>query len=290
MNELKYLSWMLGPVLQIALLACMIRGKMRATFPRFFTYIVFQLAKTGVLYLVYRYHSDNYFDAYWTGNAISIFLAVTVIDEIWHNLFRQYEGIQGLGSVLFRWACILMLLIAVVSAFPGRESNADRVVAAVLSFDRSMRMLQCGLFFLVLLLCRLVRNFWRHQVFGIALGFGIFASVELILVSLLTRFGNAEIATISLVKSFAYDAVLVLWIGYLREPLAVEEKLSVAPALNAWNYELLTEPAAVAGDQSFLTMVEDAVERVLTRSSTWPRPASKGSRIISRKPYPEDRN
>jgi hypothetical protein len=152
MNALTYLSWFLGPALETTLLAVMVRGKLRLTFPRFFTYILFQVLKSGVLFIVYRYSSpENYFDAYWAGNAVSIFLAVTVMDEIWKNLFERYERIQDLGSMLFRWACVLMFLIAVVSALP-EETNAHRAVAAVLAFDRSMRLMQCGLFFLVLFL------------------------------------------------------------------------------------------------------------------------------------------
>jgi hypothetical protein len=290
MNRLMYLSWFLGPALQTTLLAFMVRRKLRATFPRFFTYILFQVIKSGVLFVVYRYYHDSYFDAYWTGNAISILLAVTVMDEIWHNLFQRYEGIQDLGSILFRWACVLMFLIAIVSALPGRENNADRVVAAVLTFDRSMRLMQCGLFFLVLLLCRLLKHFWRQNVFGIALGFGIFATVELVLVGILTRFGTGPIAIVSLIKSVTYNAVTLLWISYLRQPTPVPQQLAAVQELDTWNRELLTEHGTLTADDSFLTMVEQAVERVLSRSSPWPRPPTKGSRVVSRRSNPEDRN
>ena len=291
MNGLMYFNWFLGPVLEATLLAFMIRRNLRATFPRFFTYILFQVIKSGVLFGIYHYYHDNYFDAYWAGNALSILLAVTVMDEIWKNLFHGYAGIQDLGSILFRWACVVMFLIAIASAFPGRENNADRVVAAVLAFDRSMRLMQCGLFFLVLLLCRLLKHFWRHHVFGIALGFGIFASVELILVSILSRFGSNQIAVISLIKSATYNAVTLLWISYLRQPSpALTGEIGAPDSLHTWNAELLTESSTTPGDETFLTMVEQAVERVLTRTSPWPRPATKGSRIVSRRPSPEDRN
>lgn len=291
MNGLMYFNWFLGPVLEATLLAFMIRRNLRATFPRFFTYILFQVIKSGVLFGIYHYYHDNYFDAYWAGNAVSILLAVTVMDEIWKNLFHGYAGIQDLGSILFRWACVVMFLIAIASAFPGRENNADRLVAAVLAFDRSMRLMQCGLFFLVLLLCRLLKHFWRHHVFGIALGFGIFASVELILVSILSRFGSNQIALISLIKSATYNAVTLLWISYLRQPSPVlSGEIDTADSLDTWNAELVTESSTTPGDETFLTMVEQAVERVLTRTSPWPRPATKGSRIVSRRPSPEDRN
>ena len=61
----------------------------------------------------------------------------------------------------------------------------------------------------------------------------------------------------------------------------------MAPQLNALNMALVA--SAHPGGNDFLVMVEDAVDRVLSRGS-WPRPSAKGSQIVSRKPEPEERN
>jgi 4-amino-4-deoxy-L-arabinose transferase-like glycosyltransferase len=174
-----------------------------------------------------------------------------------------------------------------VNAFSTQLTTADRVVSAVLGFDRSVRVMQCGLFLLLMVLCRFLRNCWQQHVFGVALGFGVFASIELILVSVAMHYGSGPAATISLVKSTAYNAVTVLWILYLRrepQPMPVAE---IAPQLNGLNMALLA--STDGGDHDFLSMVEQAVDRVLSRSS-WPRPSAKGSQILGRKPEPEERN
>ena len=287
MNGTMYVSWLAGPVLQITLLIFMIRRKLQVVFPRFFSYIVLQIVKSGILFLIYRYNHENYFDAYWSGNAISVLLAVTVMDEILHNLLKQYGGIQSLASVIFRWACGLLLLLSIVNAFSNQQTNADRVVSAVLAFDRSVRVMQCGLFFLLIILCRFLRNCWRQHVFGIALGFGIFASIELMLVSIVMHFGDGPVAILSVVKSAAYNVVTLLWIMYLRRQSEPVLQVDAAPQLSALNVSLVasTQP----GDSGFLSMVEQAVDRVLSRGS-WPRPSVKGSQIIGRKPEREERN
>jgi len=158
---------------------------------------------------------------------------------------------------------------------------------AVLAFDRSVRVMQCGLFLLLMLLCRFLRNYFRQHVFGIALGFGVFASIELIVVSIVMHYGEGPVAIVSLMKSAAYNAVTLLWIIYLRRPSESIPEIEVAPQLNALNMALVasTHP----GGNDFLVMVEDAVDRVLSRGS-WPRPSAKGSQIVSRKPEPEERN
>jgi hypothetical protein len=287
MNWLMYVSWLVGPALQITLLSFMIRRKLHVVFPRFFTYILFQIVKSGFLFVIYRYYDARYFDAYWTGNAISVILAATVMDEILHNLFQQYGGIQNLGSLIFRWACGLLLLLSIVNAFSSQQESTDRVVSAVLAFDRSMRIMQCGLFLLLMLLCRFLRNWFRQHVFGIALGFGVFASIELIVVSIVMHYGDGPVAIVSLVKSSAYNAVTLLWIIYLRRHSQSIPEIEVAPQLNALNMALVA--SAHPGGNDFLVMVEEAVDRVLSRGS-WPRPSAKGSQIVSRKPEPEERN
>ena len=283
MNWLTYLSWVAGPALETILLACMVHHKLHRVFPRFFSYVIFQILKSGVLFLTYHYYEQGYFDAYWTGNAISVVLAVAVMDEMLQHVFKDYGGAQNLGAVIFRWSCGLLLVLAIVTAFTSEQGSADRVVAGVLTFDRSVRVMQCGLFCLLMILCRLLKNCWRQQVFGIALGFGIFASVEMILVSAAMRYGGSVGPTISLVKSVAYNVVMILWIGYLsQQPLSIPA-VEMAPRLEM----ALADPAA--GKEAFISMVERAVEEVISRNP-WPRPRTNGPQIVGREPGPGESN
>jgi len=265
----------------------MFRRKWNGVFPRFFSYIIFQIVKSGILFVVYRYSPDNYFDTYWAGNAISVLLSVAVMDEILQHLLKQYGGIQKLASVIFRWACGLLIVLSIVNAFSTQQASADRVVSAVLAFDRSERVMQCGLCILLMILSRFLRNCWRQPVFGIALGFGVFACIEMVLVSVVMYFGDGPAAIVSLIKSSAYNAVTVLWIVYLRRQNESTLWIEQAEQLNALNVVLVG--STEAGDPSFISMVEEMVDRVLSRHP-WPRPVVQGSQIVSRKPQPEEHN
>ncbi len=289
MNWLIDLNWLAGPLLQITLLIFMVRRKIHGVFPRFFSYILFQTLKSACLFVVYRYFPENYFNAYWTGNALSVIFTVAVMDEILRSLFREYGGIQLLGTTIFRWSCGLLFLLAIIGALSSSEAGGDRVVAAVFAFDRSVRLMQVGLFLLLMLLCRIFRNCSRQQVFGIALGFGVFASVELILVSIVMWYGNGQAAFISLLKSTAYNAVTLVWIGYLKQQPQLVPQVEPASNANALGMALSTTSAVSDPDAGFMWRIEQAVDRVLSRSD-WPRPIAEGSRIVSRKPHPEESN
>jgi hypothetical protein len=276
--------------LQITLVIFMFRCRYHKAFPRFFSYILFQTLKSACLFVAYRYFSDRtYFDAYWTGNALSVIFAVAVMDEILRSLFNEYGGIQSLGATIFRWSCGLLLLVAIVGALSGSGTSGDRVVATVFAFDRSLRLMQVGLFLLLMLLCRLLKNCWRQPVFGIALGFGVFASIELILVSVVMWSGDSHAVLISLVKSAAYNVVTLVWIGYLRQQPELVPQVETAMASNALGLALAGSVAMSDPDASFMLKVEQAVDRVLSRSD-WPRPITQGNRIIGRKPNPEEGN
>lgn len=284
---LMYASWAAGPILQTTLILFMFQRKLHRVFPRFFSYIIFQIVKSGILFVLYRYSQENYFDAYWAGNAISVMLGVVVMDEILQHLLKKYGGIQKLASVIFRWACGLLILLSIVNAFSMHQASADSVVSAVLAFDRSVRVMQCGLCILLMILCRFLRNCWRQHVFGIALGFGIFACIEMVLVSVVLYFGDGPAAIVSLIKSSTYNAVTVLWIVYLKRQVESTLEIEEADQLSALNVMLVG--STEAGDPGFISMVEQMADRVLSRHS-WPRPVVEGSQIVGRKPQPEERN
>jgi hypothetical protein len=210
------------------------------------------------------------------------------MDEILHHLLKEYGGMQTLGATIFRWSCGLLLLLAIVGALSGHDGSADRIVAAVLAFERSVRLMQCGLFVLLMLLCRALRDCWRQPVFGLALGFGVFASVEMILITFVMWQGEGYSDLLSLVKSAAYNAVTILWIGYLMRPVEATSTSEATP-VTTLNLALATPGAGGGHDESFMAWVEQAVDRVLLRH-TWPAPAAKGSQIVGRKPGPEESN
>jgi hypothetical protein len=286
MNWLINANWLAGPLLQITLLVFMVQNDLRRSFPRFFSYILFQTVKTACLFIAFRYFPDNYFYAYWTGNAVSVIFAIAVMDEVLRRLLKQYGSIPVFGTTIFRWSCGLLLLLAIVGALSTADTSGDRIVAVVFAFDRSLRLVQVGLFLLLMLLSRILKDFWKQQVFGIALGFGIFASVELMLVSFVMLYGGAHADAITVLKSTAYNAVTLLWIGYLRHApqFVPNTQIAGAPAL-----ALATADGVLDPDSRFMLRVEQAVDRVLSRSD-WPRPTARGSRIVARKPMLEEDN
>ena len=75
----------------------------------------------------------------------------------------------------------------------------------------------------------------------------------------------------------------------LKQQPQLVPRLEAAPSAHTFGMALAASAPVPDPDASFMLRVEQAVDRVLSRSD-WPRPTAQGSRIVSRKPNPEEGN
>jgi hypothetical protein len=268
---LSYALWIGPALLQAALVVIMLRGKLRAQFPAFFAYTAYQVASFCALFLVYHYAWNQYFYVSWASSAIGIVLGFLVILEIFSKAFQPYAALRDLGGVIFRWVALLLLLVAVVLAVATHGSDASRVVAGILALDRAIRVMQCGLvLFLVLFMPHLGLS-WKHNLVGIAVGFGLFASVDLILMTVRSQAGWGGVLSdtaISLIQGATYGGAVVMWTVYLLLPQPARKLAGFEPQTQRWDDQLaeIQHP----GGESFLPRLEARVERVMARYSSAP--------------------
>jgi hypothetical protein len=260
-----YALWIAHPVLQLSVAAVMCLRKQRRAFPLFFTYILSQIVIFSVLLPIYRWgDSPLYFYGYWVCAGISLTLGFMVIHEIFLDIFRPYHTLRDLGSVLFKWAALVMLLVAgvVMAASPGAN---DPLVQAVLTGQRCVRVIQCGLVLFLLVFSKYLGVSWRQQSFGIALGFGGFASIELG-ASALYSAGQIGQITLSLANMIAYNCAILTWLGYALVKAPSKHVSSSLLTSQRWDHSLgdLQHPAA--GD-SLIPMFEGMVDRAFSRTN-----------------------
>lgn len=277
---ISYALWIAHPVLQLAVAAAMIRRKLYRSFPFFFAYIVCQILIFSVLFPIYR--SDNYelyFYVYWTTTAVSVALGFKVIHEIFIDIFRPYHTLKDLGSVLFKWAGLVMLLVAGVVAASSPVSESGPLVQAVLTLQRSVRVIQCGLVFFLLVFSRYLGISWRQRSFGIALGFGSFAAIELAMIALRVGTYISE-PTLNLLNMAAYNSAIIVWFSYcmLRSP-ARETSVTLLKS-QRWE-QSLTELQHPAAPDSLIPMFEGMVDRAFSRTSKYATQATDYSRTSS---------
>src|SRR5450755_2561867 len=180
-RTLYFALWISQPVLQAGIAALMVwRGQYRK-FPFFFGYILTQLCSFSVLFPAYLHNSQGALAFYvsWGSTAISVAFGFGVIHEVFIDVFRAFHTLRDLGTVLFKWAGLVMLLVAGVVSISSNSTEMLPWMKAVITTQRCLRIIQCGMVLFLLFFARYLGVSRRQHSFGIALGFGGFAMVEL---------------------------------------------------------------------------------------------------------------
>jgi len=257
--------WCSQPILQSVAAVVLWRRKLHKQFPVFFLFLLAQIANFVALFPLWLLgSSDVYFYLFWLGEAVNAFLGFKVIHEIFLDVFRPYHTLKDLGTLLFKWAGVVLLLVSVVVAFSNSSDN-NPLMHALTTLQRSVRIVQVGLIFFLLLFARFLGVSRRQISFGISCGFGLLAGVELVLMALHSG-GFVTLEYLNLINMTVYILAIFVWVGYALSRQAVR-----APAVNhlqteRWEQGLadLQHPAASG---SLIPMFEGMVERAFSRSS-----------------------
>lgn len=261
--------WIAHPVLELFLIGAMLWRKLHRTFPIFFAYVVFQVLNFLVLFPIYKFGSTTaYFYAYWISMAISLAIGFKVIHEIFLDVFRPYHTLKDLGTVLFKWAALVMLLVAVVVTASSQGAPDSPLVQAVIIGQRCVRVMQCGLILFLLVFSRYLGVSWRQHSFGIALGLGGFATVDLVGMALFSG-GQIRPHTVSLINTTAYSFAIFTWIGYAWLTTTVRTASANMRMSQRWEQGLgdLRNPS---GEDSLIPMFERMVDRAFSHSPAEP--------------------
>ena len=77
--------------------------------------------------------------------------------------------------------------------------------------------MQCGLVIFMLLFAGQLGLTLRHRLFGIAIGFGVIASCELMFTTL-QAYGTISLVTLSLAKMSSEIVAYIIWTSYMFSP------------------------------------------------------------------------
>jgi hypothetical protein len=279
--------WIAHPVLELSLAAVMFWRRLHRTFPIFFAYIVFQVVNFLILFPIYRSGAIMpYFYAYWISAAVSLAIGFKVIHEIFLDVFRPYHTLKDLGTVLFKWAALVMLLVAVVVAAASPGGSDTPLEQSVIIGQRCVRVIQCGLILFLLVFSKYLGVSWRQHSFGIALGFGGFASVELLGLALFSG-GQIQPPALSLMNTTAYTLAILVWIGYASWKTAARKEVSTLLMSLRWDQGLSDLRHPVTED-SLIPMFERMVDRAFSHT---PRDGEGGEievqRTVKKMPAPQ---
>lgn len=264
MRVVYYALWIAHPVLQMGIVTIMLRRGLHRKFKFFFGYILTQLVTFAVVFPAAWHSYSAFFYLYWACDALSVAFGFAVIHEVFVDVFRVFHTLRDLGSVLFKWAGLVMLLVAGVVSVSTNSPEIAPWMQAIVTSQRCVRIIQIGMVLFLLFFAHYVGVSRRQHSFGISLGFGCFAVIELVLIS--SWVGNHLDSTwVSLVNMAAYNGSLLVWVGYVAVTRPARDASLSLLQPRRWEQSLADIQRPLPAD-SLIPMFEDMVDRALSRT------------------------
>jgi hypothetical protein len=262
---LYYALWIAHPVLQMGIAAIMLQRGLHRKFKFFFGYILVQLVTFAVVFPALWHNYSAAFYIYWGCDALSVAFGFAVIHEVFVDVFRAFHTLRDLGTVLFKWAGLVMLLVAGVVSISTNSSVMAPWMQAIITSQRCVRIIQVGMVLFLLFFAHYVGISRRQHSFGVALGFGFFAVIELVLICSWVGQHLGDPTTMSILNMASYNGSLLVWLGYVavKSP-ARDASLSLLQP-QRWEQSLSDIHHPLPAD-SLIPMFEGMVDRALSRT------------------------
>jgi hypothetical protein len=201
--------------LLVVLFWLLVRRRVYATLPCFFAYATFAVGADVARFAVHSYQ-HVYYLTYWVTEAGYDLLGILVM----------YEVLQLVLGSLTRawWARIIFpaILIAGIGMSVGRASVVPSRLTGVLFYiavgEIAVRFVQVFVFAGLVTLVPVVGLRWRQYPFGIATGFGLYATVMLLTTTKFSDFGTRFKFLWGVTSLVAYSVAVLIWIWFFSVP------------------------------------------------------------------------
>jgi hypothetical protein len=248
LSSLMHYLWTTRFLLQAALLAWMMVRHFYRDFPIFVWYTGEKVLQTIVLQAMIYSPSvtgPQYTMAFAVGTVLGWGLSFALIYELFQQAFHDYPALRNLGTTLFRGTTVFCLLVGVGLAWAKPAAELNHLMSKLDLVEQTVCVMQGGLVIVLLLLSKKLGLSLQSHTFGIALGSGILASVNLAAFAIRSHVesGQATPAAnlLNLISVAAGLCSVVVWAAYVIRPETLADSPSrVLPNhnLESWNQEL----------------------------------------------------
>jgi hypothetical protein len=231
---------LVGLTLQ-GLLACVLLAKRSwRRFPFFAAYVWSSFA-FGVAGYTLQRSPVPYFYTYWANEALGIALGLLVVYEIFRHLFSVHAALLRLATLTFRIAIVILLSAGLIVFLMQPPSHTSNIGAAVQAVEQAARIIEVGLLMILFICSAAFGLHWKQAEFGIALGLGFFATIELLAVTLRPLVDHPGALLLNVMRIGAFDCSLLIWLGYLLAPAEQPATTVDVPKaqLEQWNQAVM---------------------------------------------------
>jgi hypothetical protein len=263
LRPFDYVMFLTQPVLQTGVLVAMYKRNLQREYKYFFNYNILQVLTGISLFVLQKVNYTAYFYGYWFTLALCVCLSFAVFLELFRDAFRPYEALRDLSAILFRWSALVVLLVGGMWAVTSIHSfDPQAIMNMILMGNRSVRLMQCGMVFFLLLFTEYLGISRRNVMFGIAIGFGFFAAIDMLVATGLSHPTILRSMILRRIDLIAYNISILIWLAYAALPTTVRSRAVVVEKSQDANYAL-EDAREQPATESLLDTMDQTVERLL---------------------------
>ena len=157
---------------------------------------------------------------YWVSSVVELVLRVLIVYSVFAELMRPFSGLRRAGRLVFIWASVVSSVVALaLLAGPQVLSSSEALNEVLSRLQQGFSVLLICLLVLVCFASRPLGLTFRSHLFGVCLGLGITATVELIQMAWsVTSSGHSIYSPIYLFASTGFCVALLVWGTYFALP------------------------------------------------------------------------
>jgi Na+-transporting methylmalonyl-CoA/oxaloacetate decarboxylase beta subunit len=214
------LLWYIPSGLLVLLLFLMVRNRAYKVCPYFFSYVAFGVSADLTRFLVDN-HPQAYKKIYWTTEAGYCVLGILAMYEVFRAVLR--------ARIWWTYLIFPVIVIAGVGLSLAHACAVPPQVSGLLLYivtgEIAVRFVQVLMFLGLGALAAFFGLRWRQYPLGIAAGFGLYSTVELLSTIKFSDFGTRFKFWWDVVPLVAYSLAVLIWIWFFRTPREEEPPL-----------------------------------------------------------------
>lgn len=240
----SYYLWIAPHFLLALFLVCLIRRGLHGQLPVFVAYVIFELIQFLTLFVIFRHDPFPFAIYRWVlvfGRGINSILGLGVIYELANELLLSRSSLASILRPILRGSLAALVLVAAVVSGSLSGLSVQRVVNTFEVLDFSWSLIFAGMLLALFVFARALRVSWRSWVAGVALGFGVSASIDLASAAFRPGLGKSAFIAVDITQMAAFHVCVVIWLISLfrsaRTPSFPDGNLKPSD-LELWDQEL----------------------------------------------------
>jgi len=214
---IDYIPWIGSVIVEILVAAIMLKRNLARRFPIFFVSVAYDILRQVILAAIAFKSSLGYAYGYWIALPIEYVIAFGVMLEAFCYSLGADAKIPAKTLRMMAAVAVFLVALAAFLVFHP-DIPASNLRGLILTLDRSIDLLRCGVLLFMWAFAPKLGISWKHHVWGIVFGLGIYAGVGLAAAAIHAATGNLCGDWLARSTHYSYLGATVIWAVYLWRP------------------------------------------------------------------------